>query len=281
MIPKKAHLEDFSEYLSLKNYALSTQKTYVFYLHHFFEFCIQHDLDISHGIKPFLLRMINQGLSISSQNQAINAIKCYREQVLGMDGCRIEIERPMREKKLPVVLSRQEVKQIFAQITNRKHRMILATIYACGLRISEVINLQIKDIDSSRMCVHIKQSKGRKDRLLPLPSQLLHALRLYYKQYHPKRDLFEGKSKKDLEPVKYSTSSIRQILRRAVQKARIQKQISPHTLRHSYATHLYEHGIDLRSIQNLLGHNSSKTTEIYTHVSTKHLLQCPNPLDFM
>ncbi len=266
--------------LRSRNYAISTQNTYYCYISQFLQYCKTHNLQPARDANPYIQYLIDQNQSISAQNQAINAIKFYWEQILGKERSIIEIDRPMKEHKLPTVLSQQEIQRLFSTISNRKHRLILATIYSCGLRISEVINLTLSDIDSDRMCIHIKQSKGRKDRIVPLPKQLLVALRKYYREYKPTAYLFEG-VKQNEQATKYSASSIRQLLRRAVQRARIQKKVSPHTLRHSYATHLYENGLELRSIQYLLGHNSSKTTEIYTQISTRHIQNLPNPLDYM
>ncbi len=193
---------------------------------------------------------------------------------------KIVLERPRKERKLPTVLSPEEVMRIFSKIKNLKHRSIMLLIYSCGLRISECVNLKISDIDSGRMCIHLRAAKGKKDRLVPLPKQMLGVLRTYYKDYLPKEYLFEGQAQHGIRS-KYSTSSIRAVLGRATRAAGIKKHVTPHTLRHSYATHMLENGIGLRTIQQLLGHNSSKTTEIYTHVSINHILQTANPLDFI
>ncbi len=273
-------LEKVKDKLIFRNYSENTQTIYTHFIREYLCYCYKHGQDSSCETTSFLHSLIKRNLSISTQNQAINAIKFYWEKILLKPKGIIELDRPMKEKRLPTVLSIQEIKRLFQQINNQKHRMILATIYSCGLRISEIINLRISHIDSDRMCILIKQSKGRKDRLVPLPNQLLKAFRNYYLVYRPKEYLFEG-IPKNHQPTPYSASSIRQILKRASIASKINKHISPHTLRHSYATHMYEHGVGLRTIQNLLGHSSSKTTEIYTHVSTSHVLKCPNPLDFI
>lgn len=165
----------------------------------------------------------------------------------------------------------------FLKVTeNFKHRVILMLIYSAGLRLSEAINLKLEDIDSERMQIRIKQSKGKKDRYTLLAKKTLQELRNYFKQYRPKVWLFEGG-----QGEQYSGRSIQIIMREAVKKAGIRKKATVHTLRHSFATHLLENGTDLRYIQTLLGHSSSKTTEVYTHVTTKGFDKIKNPLDNM
>jgi len=175
---------------------------------------------------------------------------------------------------LPTVLSQQEIIQILKSVRNIKHKAILSSIYGCGLRISECINLKIEDIDSENNRIWIRNSKGRKDRLTLLPESLLILLRNYFIEYKPTLWLFEGPQEKQ-----YSVSSIRNIFRRAKAKAGIRKPATVHTLRHSFATHLLENGTNLRYIQELLGHSSSKTTEIYTHVARSDLTSIISPLD--
>jgi len=184
------------------------------------------------------------------------------------------VERPRNERKLPVVLSGEEVREILIQVKNIKHKCLLMLIYSGGLRIGEALNLKPTDIDSKRMLIHIRTSKGNKDRYVTLSKHLLDILRIYYKAYKPKKWLFEGPNGNQ-----YSYRSSVNIFNRAVSKAGIKKQVSLHTLRHSFATHLLEDGTDLRIIQVLLGHNSSKTTEIYTHVSGAQLQKIKSPLD--
>jgi site-specific recombinase XerD len=276
-------LEKTTVKLKQKNYAKSTQKTYLHFIKDYLTFCKNRKLNIQEDTSIYMMYLIDSGYAISTQNQAINAIKFYLEHILGNERIHIEIDRPFKPKYLPTVLSLHEVKTIIDNIENLKHKSIISTIYGCGLRISEVLNLTLKDIDSTRNCINIRHAKGRKDRQIPLPVELLHLLRTYYKEYNPVHFLFEGKVSKqnDLASIPYSTSSIRAILKRAVIRSHILKSVTPHTLRHSYATHLYEHGISLRSIQVLLGHNSSKTTEIYTHVSNTHINNTPSPLSFL
>ena len=172
------------------------------------------------------------------------------------------------------VLSEQEVSDVLNATHNIKHKAILMTIYSAGLRISEAIALKIKDIDSQRMQIRVEQSKGKKDRYTLLSSKTLEILRQYFVMYHPAQWLFEGPN-----GTPYSDRSIQAILKHSVAKTGIKKKVTVHTLRHSFATHLLEHGTDLRYIQVLLGHESSKTTEIYTHVTTKGFEQIKSPLD--
>jgi integrase/recombinase XerD len=213
-------------------------------------------------------------VSISYQNQSINAIKFYYERVLGGQRKVYLVERPRSEHTLPVVLSQQEIQAILKIPTNLKHRAILTTIYSAGLRVSEALNLKMSDIDSNRMQIRVEQAKGKKDRYTLLSPKTLELLRSYYIAYKPATWLFEGASGQ-----KYSDRSIQFILKDAVTKAGIQKRVTVHTLRHSFATHLLENGTDLRYIQSLLGHESSRTTEIYTHVTTRGFDKIKSPLD--
>jgi len=186
------------------------------------------------------------------------------------------IERPRKSEKFPEILSEAEIMRLIKNISNQKHQAILLTVYACGLRKSELLNLKINDIDSDRMVIRIKQSKGAKDRDISLPVMLLNILRKYVSKYSPKVYLFEGQ-KGDGAP--YSASSTNQILKAALKKSKIKKHITLHSLRHSYATHLVEKNINLRYIQEALGHRSSKTTELYTKLSKEHMAKMVSPID--
>jgi len=223
----------------------------------------------------FLQYLVTErNVSISYQNQSINAIKFYYERVKGGARKMYYVERPREEKLLPEVLSQEEVVSILNAATNLKYKAILMTIYSAGLRISELINLRIKDIDSQRMQIRVEQAKGKKDRYTVLSSKTLEVLRQYVTQYKPQVWLFEGSDNS-----KYSTSSIKKALRLSLEKTGIKKRITVHTLRHSFATHLLEAGTDLRYIQSLLGHENTKTTEIYTHITTRGFDQIKSPLD--
>ncbi len=266
---------ELSEKLKELRYSEQTVKTYSSMFEEFINYYHKHDIaNIDEKmIKAFLRYLVTERkVSVSYQNQSINAIKFYYERIL--DGQRkvYYIDRPRREKSLPTVLSEQEITEILNAVENIKHKAI--SIYSAGLRISEVINLKLKDIDSKRMQIRVEQSKGKKDRYTLLSVKTLEVLRKYFIEHKPKDWLFEGQT-----GGKYSARSIQSILRAAVAKTNIKKPVTPHTLRHSFATHLLENGTDLRYIQSLLGHESSKTTEIYTHITTKGFDQIKSPLD--
>ena len=268
--------ENYLDKLEIKRYSNNTVRSYVScferYINHF------HDRDIDRldekDIRTYLKYLVGKNWSNSYINQSINSIKFYYEVVLGMPNRFYEIERPRKERKLPIVLSKEEVRALIDATNNLKHRCILALLYSAGLRRSELLNLKLKDIDSKRMLVKVNDAKGNKDRYTLLSHSVLEDLRKYYLEYRPENYLFEGQSKE-----KYSASSILNIIISAAEKAGIKKHITPHTLRHSFATHLLESGTDLRYIQLLLGHNSTKTTEIYTHVATNSFNSIKNPLD--
>jgi len=267
--------------LKQQNYSESTYRVYLSQFKSFYYSSFYTSELSRNDIMNYLLHIRSKGHSQSLQNQVINAIKFYTERVLRRDREFYNIERPRKEKRLPKILSKVEVKRLLACVKNEKHKMILTLIYACGLRVGELIHLELTDIDSRRMRLHVRQSKGRKDRYLPLNDLLIKELRQYYRKYKPEKYLFEGISPKNEAAPKYSESSIRKVFKRSLKKAKITKPIKLHGLRHSYATHLLEYGIDLRYIQTLLGHSSSKTTEIYTHVSTKKLDSIPSPIEFL
>ncbi|MCB9034126.1 MAG: tyrosine-type recombinase/integrase [Chitinophagales bacterium] len=264
-----------------KNYSKNTIRIYLTCLHQFWSFCYNNNIDDTIDAEQYLMQLIKNNTSTSFQNQNINAIKFYWENCLNKPKADIVIDRPFKEKKLPEVLHLEEVRTMFQSINNFKHLMILKTIYACGLRISELINLEIKHINGNAKNIKIICGKGKKDRIIPIPESLLIELRQYFKIYKPYKYLFEGQFSTKQNPLPYSTKSVQVIVKQAAKKAKIRRKITPHTLRHSYATHLYEKGVNLRSIQVLLGHQSSKTTEIYTHVSNIHINNTPSPLDFL
>jgi integrase/recombinase XerD len=269
--------DDFILKLKELRYSLNTEKTYKFALEDYLNY--HHTIDIEKlnegHIQSFLRHLVmERNVSTSYQNQAINAIKFYYERVLGGQRKTYFIDRPKKEKTLPVVLSEEEILLILRSVSNLKHKAILMVIYSAGLRISECINLKIKDIDSNRMQIRVEQSKGKKDRYTLLSTKTLLILRDYFKEYRPKEFLFEGQ-----DGGCYSSRSIQNIFRDAVEKTKIKKKVSVHSLRHSFATHLLENGTNLRYIQSLLGHSNSKTTEIYTHITTKGFEQLKSPLD--
>ena len=271
-------LEKFKYWLQSKRYSNNTIKTYTEALKSFLTFFNNKSVFEITNEDVILYNnnyILENKLSSSYQNQIVNAIKLYfntiQNQVIAIE----KIHRPKREKILPNVLSKEEVKLILTTHTNAKHKTMLAMIYSCGLRRSELLHLKPTDIDSKRNIVIIRQSKGKKDRITPLSPKILELLRAYYILYKPKKWLFEGQE----AGTQYSEQSLQSVLKQALQKSKIMKPVTLHWLRHSYATHLLESGTDLRYIQELLGHSSSKTTEIYTHVSTKNLQQIKSPFD--
>lgn len=269
--------ESFVEKLKELRYSEHTIQTYKGMFEEFINFYSRFDIDkIDEPMIISFLRYLvtDRKISISYQNQSINAIKFYYERVLGGQRKIYLIDRPKSEKILPTVLDQSEVCEILNATTNLKHKAILMTVYSAGLRLSEAINLKISNIDSKRMQIKIENSKGKKDRYSLLSEKTLDILREYFIIYKPKLWLFEGQS-----GGKYSERSIQAILKDALSKTKIKKRVTVHTLRHSFATHLLENGTDLRYIQTLLGHDSSKTTEIYTHVTTKGFDKIKSPLD--
>lgn len=273
-----AALKSFEKFMVAKRYSSSTIKVYVESVRIFLKFYHDRDLnsfeniDIQHFNNEYILA---KKLSNSFQNQVVNGLKLFFRVVQNRKVDIDVIERPRREHKLPNVLSKEEVKAILSAPRNIKHRMMLSLIYACGLRRSELLNLTLKDIHSDRNLLVIRQSKGNKDRIVPISDPLIQSLRAYYLDYKPKHWLFEGQK----EGEKYSNRSLELVLKKSIIIANIKKPVSLHWLRHSYATHLLESGTDLRFIQELLGHKSSKTTEIYTHVSQKSIQQIRSPFD--
>lgn len=274
----KKQLNKFIDWLSAKRYSPNTIKTYSDGLRSFFIFFRKKNIleitndDVLYFNTEYILKY---NFSASYQNQITSAIKLYFKTIRET---KIEIEkihRPKTPKILPNVLSKEEVKLILNAHLNIKHKTMLCLMYSCGLRRSELLYLKSQDINSNRNTVMIRKGKGKKDRMVPLSSKILELLRDYYKQYRPKIWLFEGQNIGE----QYSEQSLQHVLKQALVKANIKKPVTLHWLRHSYATHLLESGTDLRYIQELLGHNSSRTTEIYTHVSTKSLQQIRSPFD--
>jgi integrase/recombinase XerD len=277
-IETREAIVQFENWLLSKRYSKSTIKTYCDVLRVFFTFhktiSIQH-ITMQNIIQFNTEYIIGRGLSISYQNQFVNALKLFYLIIRNTNIIIENIARPRREYRLPNVLSKEEVKVLLNTIRNLKHRTMLCLLYSCGLRSGELLNLQPTHIDSKRNIILIKQSKGKKDRIVPLSPKILEMLREYYRYYKPKTYLFEGQNIGE----QYDSRSLQLVLKHAVKKAGIHKPVTLHWLRHSYATHLLESGTDLRYIQELLGHNSSRTTEIYTHVSTKNIQQIKSPFD--
>lgn len=270
-------IEKFTNFLITHRYSESTINTYKSVVSFFIHFCVKNKIskyDINAVEKFNFDFIVTQNKSINYQNQCINGIKKFYK-FLGLTFEADHLIRPKKEKKLPTVLSPHEVKIILDNTKNIKHKALLSLIYSCGLRISEALALRPQDIDSKRMFVYVKQAKGKKDRYTILSEKALVLLREYFKIYKPKIYLFEGQHAGE----KYSDRSAQQVLKQSVLKGGIRKNVTLHTLRHSFATHLLESGTDIRYIQELLGHSSPKTTMIYTHVTHGSLQKIINPLD--
>jgi len=269
-------LSEYNRLLRLKNYSSGTISTYNYCFEKFLDHFKSKNISelTKDQITEFLYIESQKGLSYGYQNQIINAIKFYYEKVLGRKKEFYDIPRAKRPHKLPVVFSEEEIVILLGQVKNLKHKCILYLIYSGGLRISEAVKMKISDIDSTRNIIVIRGGKGKKDRTTLLSQKVLELLRQYYKEYRPKEYLFEGET-----GGQYSVKSIQNIFNKALESSGIKKNATVHTLRHSFATHLLERGTDLRYIQDLLGHESSKTTEIYTHVTMKAKDKIVSPLD--
>ncbi len=230
----------------------------------------------SERLRSYFLYCINTlKLSENTLHSRINAVKFYFGQVLKREKFFFDIPRPKKPLLLPNVLAISEVEKLFAQLENLKHKTMLFLAYSAGLRVSEVINLRIHDIHSARMVINIRGAKGKKDRTVALSVGILDLLRKYYAAYKPTDWLFEGQYK----DTPYSTRSLQQIFHRAKKAAKISQDVTFHSLRHSFATHLHESGTDIKLIQELLGHNDLKTTMRYTHVSNRTLENIKSPFD--
>lgn len=271
----------YIEKLFLLNYSLSTIRSYHALLLRFLNAYKNKGLENIHAfseeeINTYHRSMVQAGTySVSFINQSINAVKFYYQRALLRHEVQLnQVERPEKPERLPQVLSKQDVLKILSVTENLKHRCMLQLLYAGGLRIGEVINLKLIDVQSERNLLLIRGGKGKKDRTTLLSQKLLESLRAYYKAYKPNVWLFEGQT-----GGQYTVESIRNVFRASKAKAGVKAPATPHTLRHSFATHLLEQGTDLRYIQVLLGHRSSKTTEIYTHITTHALDKIVSPLD--
>ena len=269
-------LERMTRKLEIARYSPNSIKTYLNATRQFFlHFPQKHPNDIrTEDIEAYQHYLASGSASNSYLNQVVNAVRYYYMNVVG-DAQRVTfIERPRKERKLPTVLSEEEVGALLRAVDNLKHRCFLMLIYSAGLRLSELINLRLPDVATDRNQLIVRGGKGNKDRITLLSAKVMAPLQQYLAEYTPKEHLFEGA---DGGP--YSPRSVQQVFHRAKDKAGITTPATVHTLRHSFATHLLEKGTDLRYIQTLLGHSSSKTTEIYTHVSTKALGKIRSPLD--
>ena len=277
---QKEKINQFNYWLKSKRYSGSTIGTYMDSIQTFLRYYSTKNL--SEITNEDLIIFNNEYIlanhySASYQNQIVNAVKLFFRNIENKQLQPELIHRPKTQKLLPNVLSKEEIKLILNAHSNIKHKAMLSLIYSCGLRCGEMLRLKPEHIDSKRNILIIKQSKGSKDRITPLSNKIILMLRDYYHLHKPKQWLFEGQ--KQGEP--YDERSLQNVLKQAILKCQIKKPVSLHWLRHSYATHLLENGTDLRYIQEILGHSSSKTTEIYTHVSTKNIQKIISPFDYL
>ena len=275
----KNELAKFEDILQSRRYSQNTVGSYKSSLEVFFSY-FQHKAiaDITNEDVNYFMHnyMYKRGYSEVYQRQIIGALKLFFARRMGVSLDLEKVETPRRRRSLPKVLSIEEISKMLNCCTNIKHKTMISLQYGCGLRVGELVSLTPYNIDSTRGVLNVISGKGKKDRRIKLPSDLVDLLRTYYKAYRPKVYLFEGQ-----HGGMYSTTSINKYLKNYAERAKINKSINSHMLRHSYATHLLENGVDLRYIQELLGHSSSKTTEIYTFVSSHKLTQIPSPFDFL
>lgn len=270
--------EDLHKELVARKYSPKTVKAYIYYNKEFLRFAGKIVKEITNeDVRNYLFHLADKKrASTSSLNIAISALRFYYGEILKRNFV-YEIKRPHKDKKLPVVLSREEISRMLPSIANIKHKAILMLIYSAGLRVSEVVRLKLGDIDAHRKLIHVKGGKGRKDRYTILSDVAMETVRIYINAYNPEDWLFPGRENR----WHITTRTVQRIFEDAIQKAGIGKDVGVHSLRHSFATHLLESGVDLRYIQELLGHKSSKTTEIYTFVSNKELCKIKSPLDLI
>ena len=267
------------ETVQLKGYSPSTLKTYrneFAQLLYVLKDKNVDDLD-AERLRSYFLYCINTlKLSENTLHSRINAVKFYFEQVLHREKFFYEIPRPKKPSILPKVIHVADIKKLFEVTTNLKHLTMLKLCYGMGLRVSEIVNLKVTDIDSKSMQVFIERAKGKKDRYVNLPESVLVPLRAYYMEYKPKKYLFEGQYGEQ-----YSIRSAQQVFKNAMEKAKINKVAGIHSLRHSFATHLMDYGTDTKFIQELMGHNDIQTTMRYLHVSNQSIKKIISPLDKM
>lgn len=270
-------MDSMAMYLDENRYSPRTRESYLSMIEFFFRYFSHKEPleiseeEISRFIYDFIIRL---GYSAAYQNQMVSAIKTFYA-ISGKGKVNPEfIERPRRRRALPKVFSKDEVSRILNSVRNPKHKLLLWMIYSCGLRRSEVTNIKLPDLDRERGILHIREGKGRVDRIVPVSEKVWEKTDEYIRGYRPREYLFEGQT-----GGRYSSESVYRVFKDALLKAGIKKDVGVHSLRHSYATHLHESGLDIRYIQELLGHKSTRTTEIYTHVSRRNLIAVRSPIE--
>lgn len=279
MVPDqgKEYLSNLIDQLLALNYSSSTLRTYSSSFIQFLRYFNYKNPELitQKEVIQYLGSLMERGLSATSGHSMVNSLQFYYQQVLGKNSFEIRIPRPKKEKKLPSVLTMEECLRIFQVVDNPKHKLLLLIGYGAGLRVSEIVQLKWSDILFSEHKIHIKNAKGKKDRMVMLPYSIVQSLEIYKQLYKGKHYVFEGQFAN--EP--YSTGSVQQVMREAIKKSGLEKKATVHTLRHSFATHLLENGTDIRYIQQFLGHSSIKTTTIYTHLTQSAVDKIQSPLD--
>ncbi|MCG7853915.1 MAG: tyrosine-type recombinase/integrase [Methanosarcinaceae archaeon] len=265
--------------LLLRNYSHLTIKAYLQHMTDFTRYIGRSPDELGkEEIMRYLLHLTEEKkVSSTYRNQAISSIKFFYGRVLKKKLVIDELPRPKKDFRLPAVLSAEEVTRLFAAVRNRKHLAILMLIYSSGMRVGEVVKLKPEDIDTDRRLIRVRGGKGQKDRYTVLSEVALDVIRGYYRAWRPEKYLFAGNSKGS----HLTSRSVQNVVSEARKRAGISKQFSTHALRHSFATHLLESGTDLRYIQELLGHKSARTTQIYTHVTRRDIARIVSPLDRM
>jgi len=260
--------------MQIRNYSPRTITTYVSLLARLSKhYHASPEKITTQEFKDYLaFRIQHHNVSVSTVNQLIGAWKIFQTDILQRKWEDFKIKRPRKEKKLPVVLSRFEALKLINVLPNIKHSALLSLAYATGMRRGELLNLKPGHIDGQRKVIRVVAGKGHKQRQIPIPDSLISLLRNYYKKYHPTTFLFEGY----IQGETYSAASFTKVVKSAAKKAGINKLVSPHVLRHSFATHMLEKGINLKKLQLILGHNSMKTTSIYLHVANMENLNLPD-----
>lgn len=274
----RSDVDLMTQELKIRNYSPKTIKSYGCCVRTFAEYFAPRPLRKleNEDIRKFLMYLIEvKKLSAASVGLALNALRFLYVEIFQRPLVLQDFQAPKRRQRLPVVLSPEEVKSIFESLGNLKHRTMMMLTYSAGLRVGEIVRLRLEDIDSHRKVIFVRSAKGNKDRYTILSDLVLATLREYWKAYKPKVWVFEGQR----EGKQYSIRTAERVFESAAQKAGIHKHVSIHTLRHSFATHMLEQGTDIRFIQELLGHSSVKTTEIYTHVSKRHIGVLKSPID--
>lgn len=276
---KSQYINEFKEKLILQRYASNSISTYVMCINKFLTYYESKNIRTlnTNDIKVYLTHLLKiEKISDSYQKQMLGAISKFYDLIFNV---KLDLKSlyPKRKKNtLPKYISKPQVKKMIDETRNLKHRCIIMLLYSAGLRVSELINLKTIDIDSDSLLINISNSKGRKDRKVMLSEKVLTELRMYYKEFKPKVYLFEGQNKDH-----YSAKSIQNVVKEAAIRANINRRVTPHMLRHSFAIHLLENGTDIRYIQELLGHNSIQTTELYTYITDISKSKIKSPLDFI